>query len=99
MDIDYLEIKKPHRIVYTQQFCDEKERVSRHPGAPVWPETMKTTILLSEESPTETRVTVYWEVHGTHTKEELAAFVAERAGMTGGWTGSFDKLDAYLLNQ
>jgi hypothetical protein len=28
--------------------------------------------------------------------EELAVFLAGRTGMTGGWTGSFDKLDEAL---
>ena len=28
---EYLEIEKPDRIVYTQQFCDENENISRHP--------------------------------------------------------------------
>jgi hypothetical protein len=35
---------------------------------------------------------------GNVTQEELAAFVNARAGMTQGWTGSFDKLEAYLEN-
>ena len=96
--INYLEIRKPNRIVYTQQFCDENENISRHPGAPVWPETMITTITLSEEGANETRVTVLWEIHGAYSKEELACFIAERGGMTGGWTGSFDKLDDYLAS-
>jgi uncharacterized protein YndB with AHSA1/START domain len=93
---EYLEIRKPDRIVYTQQFCDENEKVSRHPMAPVWPETMLTTVLLTEEGPNNTRVTVTSECHGETTREELEAFVRERSGMTQGWTGSFDKLDALL---
>src|SRR2546423_1323473 len=40
---EYVEIRKPDRIVYTQQFCDEKENLSRHPMAPTWPATMLTT--------------------------------------------------------
>ncbi len=92
----YLEIRRPNRIVYAQQFCDEKENVSRHPMAPVWPETMLTTVELSEEGVDQTRVTITWEPHGSTTREELDAFVKAKAGMTGGWTGSFDKLDAYL---
>jgi uncharacterized protein YndB with AHSA1/START domain len=92
----YLEIEKPHRIVYTQQFCDEKENVSRHPKVPVWPETMLTTVTLTEEGPERTRVTVRWEPQGTVTPQELDAFVKLRAGMTQGWTGSFDKLETYL---
>lgn len=92
----YIEITSPNRLVYTQQFCDEKENVSRHPMAPTWPETMKTTVILTEEGPDRTRVTVTWEVHGAATAEEIETFKNSRGGMTQGWTGSFDKLDAYL---
>jgi uncharacterized protein YndB with AHSA1/START domain len=95
---EYLKIEKPGRIVYTQQFCDENEKISRHPMAPTWPETMLTTVALTEEGADRTRVTVTWEPHGATTREELDAFIKEKGGMTQGWTGSFDKLDAYLLS-
>ena len=61
---EYLEIEKPDRIVYTQQFCDENENISRHPMAPTWPETMLTTVELTAEGPDRTRVTVTWEPYG-----------------------------------
>jgi uncharacterized protein YndB with AHSA1/START domain len=93
---EYSKIEQPHRIVYTQQFCDENERISRHPMAPTWPETMLTTVEFTEESPDRTRVTVTWEPYGATTREELEAFIKARGGMTQGWTGSFDKLDALL---
>ena len=93
---EYLEIKKPDRLVYTQQFCDENENISRHPLAPTFPATMLTTVTLTAEGPARTRVTVTWEPHGATTREELEAFIHARAGMTQGWTGSFDKLEAYL---
>jgi hypothetical protein len=41
-------------------------------------------------------VTVTWEIHGDATREEVETFVNARAGMTQGWTGSFDKLEAQL---
>lgn len=93
---EYLEVSPPDRIVYTQQFCDENEKVSRHPMAPTWPETMQTTITLSEEGSRQTRVTIEWEVVGKATAEEMATFIAGRTGMTQGWGGSFDKLEEYL---
>lgn len=93
----YLEIVRPNRLVYTQEFCDEKGNISRHPKAPTWPETMLTTVTLTEEGPDQTRVTVKWEAYGKFTPEELAVFIAARGGMTMGWTGSFDKLDEYLV--
>lgn len=94
--LHHRQIEKPHRIVYSQQFSDEKGGTSRHPMMPVWPETMLTTVQLTEEGPEETRVTVTWEVEGPCTPAELAEFVKERGGMTQGWTGSFDKLEEYL---
>jgi uncharacterized protein YndB with AHSA1/START domain len=92
---DYLRIE-PRCIVYTQQFCDENETVCRHPMSPTWPETMLTTVLLNEEAPERTRVTVTWEPYGPTTPEELQTFIKARPGMTQGWTGSFDKLEAFL---
>lgn len=90
----YLEMSKPNRLVYTQQFCDEHENISRHPMAPTWPETMQTTVEFTAEGDSQTRVTVTWEPVGDFTDAELQAFINERRGMTMGWTGSFDKLEA-----
>ncbi len=96
---EYREIEKPDRIVYTQQFCDENEKVARHPMSPTWPETMLTTVNLTAEGPSRTRVTVTWEPHGATTPEELETFIKSRGGMSQGWTGSFDKLEAYLAKR
>jgi len=93
---EYREITRPDRIVYTQQFCDEQGTVSRHPVVPTWPETILTTVTLTEEGPDKTRVTVNWEPYGTVTPEEIDTFIKARDGMTMGWTGSFDKLEAFL---
>lgn len=92
---DYLEVS-PNRIVYAQQFCDENERISRHPFAPVWPETLLTTVTLTPESEDQTRVTISSEPYGVTTPDEMDAFNKERGGMTKGWTGSFDKLEDLL---
>jgi uncharacterized protein YndB with AHSA1/START domain len=94
--MEYLKLEAPHCLEYTQQFCDENENVSRHPAAPTWPETMHTKIVFAEEEPGETRVSIRWSVVGAYTDAELQAFIKERTGMTAGWTGSFDKLEAYL---
>ncbi|MBK9040976.1 MAG: SRPBCC domain-containing protein [Bdellovibrionales bacterium] len=95
----YLEIDKPCRIVYTQCFCDENEKVNRHPMAPTWPEVMKTTVLLEAEGPDQTRVTVKWEVVGDATPAERETFNKAKAGMSQGWGGSFDKLEEYLAKK
>lgn len=92
----YLEVINPTLIVYTQQFCDEKENISRHPLAPTWPETMLTTVTFAEEGPNQTRVTITWEPYGKATHEEIDTFIKAKGGMAQGWTGSFDKLEVYL---
>jgi uncharacterized protein YndB with AHSA1/START domain len=93
---EYLAIEKPNRIVYTQQFCDQAEQVTRHPLSPTWPETMLTEIQLAAEGPEQTRVTITWTPHGTVNATELATFVNARGGMTQGWTGSLDNLETHL---
>ena len=96
---EYLEIEKPDRIVYTQQFCDENENITRHPLASTWPETMLTVVQLTAEGPDRTRLTLTWEPVGNLTREELETFINAKGGMTHGWTGSFDKLEAYLAER
>jgi uncharacterized protein YndB with AHSA1/START domain len=92
----YIEITPPSRLVYTQQFCDEKEQLARHPMAPTWPATMLTTVTFEAEDSNRTRVTVDWEVHGEATPVERDTFRQAKGGMTMGWTGSFDKLEDLL---
>lgn len=93
---EYLIVEAPTRIVYLQQFVDEREQIAPAPGAPTWPTTLRTTVLLAEEAPDQTRVTVTTEPHGEATVAEVEAFVRERSGMTLGWTGSFDVLEVLL---
>jgi uncharacterized protein YndB with AHSA1/START domain len=96
--VEYLKIERPSCIVYTQEFCDEHENISRHPKAPTWPATMLTTVHFTAEGADRTRVTVTWQPHGPATREEVETFTSARGGMTQGWTGSFDKLEALLAN-
>jgi len=97
--VSYKEITKPNKIVYSQVFCDENEKIARHPMSPTWPETMLTTVDLTEEGPDKTRVTITWEVLGSATEAERETFTKAKPGMTLGWTGSFDKLETYLKEQ
>lgn len=92
----YLEITKPSRIVYTQQFCDENENLARHPMAPTWPATMLTTVEFTAEDEGKTRVTITWEIYGEATTLERDTFHNAKGGMTQGWTGSLDKLEDHL---
>jgi uncharacterized protein YndB with AHSA1/START domain len=93
----YLAFERPHRVRYTQQFCDEHGNIARHPMAPTWPATMLTTVDLTAEGPDRTRVTVTWEPGEGASREEIETFVKARTGMTMGWTGSFDKLEELIV--
>jgi uncharacterized protein YndB with AHSA1/START domain len=94
--VSYREISRPERIVYAQQFTDEKGQVARHPLSATWPETMLTTVTFASESPTRTRVAITWEPEGAVTAGEIETFITARGGMTQGWTGSLDKLEDVL---
>lgn len=93
---EYRELTRPERVVYDQQFCDKDGKISRPPWTPHWPLVMRATVSFAQEPDGYTRVTVEWQPQGDFTREDLAAFIAERSGMTQGWTGSFDKLEELL---
>jgi uncharacterized protein YndB with AHSA1/START domain len=84
------------RLVYTQEIVDKEGKVAKHPKLPVWPEVMLTTVEMEEDAG-GTRVVVRWEPTGEVKREEVEMFVKIRAGMTAGWTGSFDKLEEALV--
>ncbi len=91
--LSYVALERPGRVVYTQQFCDEKEQVIAAPFFAHWPRTMLTTVELVSEAPDRTRVSLRWEPQDA-SAADIAEFVKQRGGMTLGWTGSFDKLEA-----
>ena len=93
---EYLALDPPWRIVYTKHFVDEREQLAPAPGAQTWPATLLNTVLFTQEAPDRTRVTITSEPYAEATSAELDAFVHERAGMTLGWTSSFDALEALL---
>ena len=94
--LTYLSLERPNRIVYTQQFCDDKEQVIRAPFFAHWPLTMLTTVELVSDAQDRTRVRLRWEPRQA-SEADIAEFVKQRGGMTVGWTGSFDKLEALML--
>ncbi|MCA9052559.1 MAG: SRPBCC domain-containing protein [Planctomycetaceae bacterium] len=95
----YLELDRPVRLAYTQQFCDEHGNLGRHPGLPVFPSTLLNTIVIARDSDGGTRVTLTSRPYGEATPEERQVFRDIRGGMTQGWTGSFDALEALLRRE
>lgn len=94
--LKFQQLEKPRRIAYTQQFCDADGNVVRPPFFSDWPLTMHALVELAEEGPERTRVTVRWEPGADATAADIAEFARQKGSMTGGWTGSFDKLETLL---
>jgi uncharacterized protein YndB with AHSA1/START domain len=56
---------------------------------------MLTTVTFEEVAPGKTKLTLRWAPLNA-TAEEQKTFDAARDGMSGGWAGTFERLEAYL---
>ena len=91
----YREITPPERLVFINSFSDESGGLGRHPLAPQWPRQMMSIFTFDEEPGGKTRFTVRWSPYEA-TAEEREVFDAGHDSMTMGWSGTLDKLEAYL---
>ena len=90
----FRDITPPERIVVISSFSDEQGGVTKHPMAPEWPlRTLSTTTF--EEDVGRTIVTVRWQPYEP-TDLERRTFIEGFQSMTGGWGGTFERLDADL---
>jgi uncharacterized protein YndB with AHSA1/START domain len=90
----YREIVPPQRLVFINSFSDEKAGLTRPPFSERWPSEMLTTITFAERQG-KTTVTVRSKPINANA-EERKTFAASHASMNGGWSGTFEKLAAYL---
>ena len=96
VQFEYLECS-PTRIVFSQRFCDETGQTARHPGLPIFPETLLQTVCFyQEEEAGMARVVLTTTPEGTSSKEEVDKFLDIRGDMTIGWSSSFDALELKL---
>lgn len=91
----YREITPHSQLVYTQCFSDENGGVTTHPMAPTWPLEMRTIFDFIPEGENQTRLRITW-LNTRIADAEIQTFHAAHKGMSGGWTGSLDQLQAYL---
>lgn len=91
----FREIVPPERLVWVNSFSDKDGGIARHPMAPTWPAELLTTVTFDDEGG-KTRVTVRW-LPINASEEERNTFVAAKESMKGGWGGTFDRLDDYLI--
>jgi len=91
----YREIVPPEKIVFINSFSDEQGGLTRHPMAPTWPMEMLSIFTFEEQPGGKTRFTVRWSPYNA-TPEEQKTFDEGHGSMNQGWSGTLDRLDAYL---
>lgn len=91
----FREIVPREKLVFISGFSDENGGITRHPMAPTWPLHMLSVFTFEDEPGGKTKFTVRWRPHDA-TAEEQKAFDEGRSSMNQGWSGTIDKLEAYL---
>ena len=91
----YREIAPPKLLKWVHSFSNEAGGVTRHPMAPTWPLEMLTTVTFEDVPGGKTKLTLTWSPINA-SDEEQKTFDAAHGSMTGGWAGTFERLDAYL---
>jgi uncharacterized protein YndB with AHSA1/START domain len=90
----YREIVPEKRLVFIVSFSDENAGISQHPLHEGWPRQILSEVTFSE-SVGKTTVTVRWIPYEA-TKAERDVFEKGAPSMQAGWTGTLDRLEAYL---
>lgn len=93
----FQEVMPMSRLVWVHGFADADGNRIRAPFAEQFPLEMLTTVLFADEGE-GTRVEVSWTPIDA-TPEEEAFFAGMMASMNGGWSGSFEQLDAFLASR
>jgi len=90
----FSDIVRPEMFSYISGFSDERGDIGSHPMAPAWP---KETLSVTTFTELHGKTTIVLESTAVNaTPEGIEMFNASFASMTGGWSGTFDQLDAYL---
>lgn len=90
----FKEVDAPSRLIWIHGFADEAGNRARAPFAPLFPLELLTTVTFADMDG-DTRVDINWEPIDA-TPEEEAFFAGMMASMEGGWTGTFERLAAFL---
>lgn len=90
----FREIVAPQRLVFINAFSDARGGVTRHPFNADWPLELLSTVTLTALGD-KTRVTVAWSPRRADSRE-TKAFDEAFDGMQQGWTGTYERLEAYL---
>lgn len=93
----FREITAPGRLSFVMAFSDKDGGLGRHPLAPSWPRQMLATILFAEMGG-KTLVTIKSAPYEA-TEAEVKIFREGFSSMNQGWSGTFERLDAYLKEE
>jgi len=88
------EVVEPERLVFINSFSDRDAGLTRHPMNPNWPLEILSTITFADQGD-KTLLTIQWlPLHPTDVERQT--FDEGHESMKGGWSGSLDRLEAYL---
>lgn len=91
----YREIVPSEKLVWVNSFSNPAGEVVPPPFPEPWPAEMLTTVTFAAVGD-QTTVTVEWiPLHAS--EAEIRTFDNARQGMAGGWSGSFEQLDDFLV--
>lgn len=90
----FREVTPPERLVWEQSFSNADGGVERHPMAKEWPLRMLSTATFTEADG-KTTIRLEWTTLDASPTEQKT-FDDSHGSMQGGWTGTFDQLEAYL---
>lgn len=92
----YKEINPISNLSFVVSFSDKEGGIGRHPMAPTWPAELMNFVEFSEENGKTTVKLTGYPINCSDDEAQL--FYDNFASMQGGFNGTFDQLDAYLLN-
>jgi uncharacterized protein YndB with AHSA1/START domain len=90
----FREIAAPERLVFVSSFSDKEGGVTPNPFMADWPLEVLSTITFTEQDGKTTLTMRGVPINATET--ERKNFIAAFDGMTKGWKGTLDELEAYL---
>lgn len=90
----YEEIVPPEKLVVIVAFSDADQGITTHPMSATWPKQTRSISTFTEKDG-KTTLRLEWTAYHATAKEQ-STFDAAHDGMTQGWSGTMNALDAYL---
>ena len=93
----YTVLQKPERLCFINSFSDPEGKITSAPFSDDWPKEINNELSLTE---TNGKTTITLELSPLNaSKLAIQTFEANFESLTHGFTGTFDRLEAYLVNR